>query len=282
IAETNVGEVWSAANATKNEDLIGVCAPLVARNWNIFRTSRLFYMNTEIKGMMSLLECPWMSQESATSKMKALLLWRNASRDDEVRTARTTAFRDMVSLLRIQDTPDLVTDLFEEDINIPVKWRRWLAEGRKTAEKQPIASSSMPSSSMEVKKQSFDQERLATFEYTENAAQVRILNPENSELEIKLQLPEIEFTNIFAFQNKLVFIGGLEIKNNPFTRRVDLMDVSTGQVSPLPDMIIVIQSSVGVGTENEIFVFGKDIFLGSYQWFVNQFYNAASGRRVIF
>ncbi|VUZ48084.1 unnamed protein product [Hymenolepis diminuta] len=160
--------------------------------------------------------------------------------------------------------------------------RRWLAEGRKTAEKQPIASSSMPSSSMEVKKQSFDQERLATFEYTENAAQVRILNPENSELEIKLQLPEIEFTNIFAFQNKLVFIGGLEIKNNPFTRRVDLMDVSTGQVSPLPDMIIVIQSSVGVGTENEIFVFGKDIFLGSYQWFVNQFYNAASGRRVIF
>ncbi|VUZ48105.1 unnamed protein product, partial [Hymenolepis diminuta] len=135
----------------------------------------------------------------------------------------------------------------------------------------------MPSSSTEVKGQSFDQERLATFEYTENAAQVRIVNPERSKEENKFQIPEIECTNIFAFQNKLVFIGSLEIKNNPFTRRVDLMDLSTGQVSSLPDMINVVQSAVGVGTENEIFVFGKGIFLRSLPWFPNQLYEAASG-----
>ncbi|VUZ40681.1 unnamed protein product, partial [Hymenolepis diminuta] len=111
IEETNACEVWLAANATKNEVLIGVCAPLVATNWEMFRTSRLFHVNTEIKGIMSLLGCPRMAQESATSKVKALLEWRNASRDDEVRTARTTAFRDMVSLLGIQDTPDLINDL---------------------------------------------------------------------------------------------------------------------------------------------------------------------------
>ncbi|VUZ40682.1 unnamed protein product, partial [Hymenolepis diminuta] len=111
IEETNMSEVWSAANATKNEVLIGVCAPLVAMNWEMFRTSRLFHMNTEIKGMMSLLGCLRMAQESVTSNVKALLEWRNASRDDKVRSARTTAFRDMVSLLGIQDTPDF-TDLF--------------------------------------------------------------------------------------------------------------------------------------------------------------------------
>ncbi|VUZ48093.1 unnamed protein product [Hymenolepis diminuta] len=33
IEETNVSEVWSAANATKNEFLVEVCAPLVAVNW---------------------------------------------------------------------------------------------------------------------------------------------------------------------------------------------------------------------------------------------------------
>ncbi|VUZ56210.1 unnamed protein product, partial [Hymenolepis diminuta] len=47
IEETNVSEVWSVANATENEVLIGVCAPLVAMNWNMFRTSRHFHMNTE-------------------------------------------------------------------------------------------------------------------------------------------------------------------------------------------------------------------------------------------
>ncbi|VUZ44514.1 unnamed protein product [Hymenolepis diminuta] len=67
-------------------------------NWEMFRTSRLFHVTTEIKGMMSLLGCPRMAQESAILKVKALLTWRSASTDDEVRTTRTTAFRGMVSL----------------------------------------------------------------------------------------------------------------------------------------------------------------------------------------
>ncbi|VUZ56645.1 unnamed protein product, partial [Hymenolepis diminuta] len=46
IEETNVSEVWLAANATKNEVLIGVYAPLVTMNWEMFATSRLFHVNT--------------------------------------------------------------------------------------------------------------------------------------------------------------------------------------------------------------------------------------------
>ncbi|VUZ40734.1 unnamed protein product, partial [Hymenolepis diminuta] len=114
IEETNVNDVWSVANATKNEFLIEVCSPLVAMNWEMFRTSRFFHMNTEIEGMMSLLGCPRMARESTITKLKALIEWRNASRDDEEYTARTTAFRDMVSLPGIQVTPDLIMDLFVE------------------------------------------------------------------------------------------------------------------------------------------------------------------------
>ncbi|VDL63640.1 unnamed protein product [Hymenolepis diminuta] len=118
IDEKNVSEVWSAANVTKNEDLIGLCTPLVARNWKNFRTFRHFHVATEIKGMMNLLGCPQMARESAKSKVEALIRWRNASRDDEERTARTNAFRDMVSLLRIQDTPELITDLFVDCLRV--------------------------------------------------------------------------------------------------------------------------------------------------------------------
>ncbi|VUZ56643.1 unnamed protein product [Hymenolepis diminuta] len=78
IEETNVSEVWSATNTTKNEVLIGVCAPLVAMNLKMFRTSRLFHVTTEIKGMMNLLGCPRMAQASTTSKVEAPLEWRNA------------------------------------------------------------------------------------------------------------------------------------------------------------------------------------------------------------
>uniref|UniRef100_A0A158QGD7 Protein kinase domain-containing protein n=1 Tax=Hymenolepis diminuta TaxID=6216 RepID=A0A158QGD7_HYMDI len=88
--ETNVSEVWSAAIATLYEVLIGMCASLVAMNWEKFRTSRLFHVIAEIEGMMSLTGCPRMAEV------------------------------DMVSLPEIQDAPDIITDLFVEGIDIPV------------------------------------------------------------------------------------------------------------------------------------------------------------------
>ncbi|VUZ38652.1 unnamed protein product, partial [Hymenolepis diminuta] len=185
----------------------------------------------------------------------------------------------MVSLLGIQDTPDLITDLFMKGIAIPIGWRRCLAAGLKTAMEQPIASSSMPSSSIEANGQSPEsQERLAIFEHKANTTRVCILNPECTEVEIEHQLPLRGYTNIFPFQNKLVFIGDWLSEKEPGSRRVDLMDLSTGQVSPLPDMMNAICSPVGVGTENEIFVFGTEILSDSPERFSNEVYEVASGK----
>ncbi|VUZ48192.1 unnamed protein product [Hymenolepis diminuta] len=72
----------------------------------------------------------------------------------------------------------------------------------------------MPSSSIEAKGQSSEsQERLATLGSVVNVTLVCILNLECSEVEIELQLPERECANVFACQNKLVFIGDWRSKN---------------------------------------------------------------------
>ncbi|VDL64114.1 unnamed protein product [Hymenolepis diminuta] len=130
--------------------------------------------------------------------------------------------------------------------------RKWLAEAWKTAKKQPIASSSMPSSSTKSKEQSTEsQKRLASFGRT----QLCILNPECCDVEIEHQLPFRGHVNVVAFRNKLVFISG-------GSRRVNLMDLSTGQLSSLPNMINDRCLPVGVAPENEIFVFGTLVFPG--------------------
>ncbi|VDL63204.1 unnamed protein product [Hymenolepis diminuta] len=140
---------------------------------------------------------------------------------------------------------------------------RWLAEAWKTAKKQTIASSSMPSSSTEAKGQStkYGDFRFSLFESQERLAtlgpkRVCILNPECTEVEIEHQLPVRGYRNVVAFQNKLVFIGGRRSENNPDSKGVDVMDISTGQVSSLPDMIKARYFSDAVATENQIFVFG--------------------------
>ncbi|VUZ48108.1 unnamed protein product, partial [Hymenolepis diminuta] len=216
-------------------------------NWEMFRTPRPFYVTTDTKG------CPGLAWESAKSEMEAPSEWRNASIDDEIRTAHPSAFRDMVSLSGIQDTHGVITEFFVEGMDIPVEWREWLAEGRKTARKQPIASS-LKTSSTEAKGHcSESHERLTTFVSIENATQVWILNRECSAVEIELQLRGRKCTTVFTFQDKLVFMGGWQSENVTGSRNVDLMDISTGQVSSIPDMIKARNSPVGVATENEIF-----------------------------
>ncbi|VUZ56203.1 unnamed protein product, partial [Hymenolepis diminuta] len=185
----------------------------------------------------------------------------------------------MISLLGIEDTSELISNLFVEGIDIPVEWRRWLAEARKTAKKQPIPSTSMPSFSPEEKGQSFEsQERLATFEGLIDATRVCILNREYSEVEIELLFPERECTTVFTFQEKLVFMGRPRSKKEPGSRRVDLMDPSTGQVSSLSDMITARYFPFGVATENEIFVCDIEVILDSPDCFSKEVYEAALGR----
>ncbi|VUZ43748.1 unnamed protein product, partial [Hymenolepis diminuta] len=250
-----------------------MCAPLVAMNWEMFATSRLFHVNTEIEGMMSLLSCSRMAQESGASIVKALLDWRNASRDDEARTARTTAFRDMVSLPGIQDTSKIITDLFVKGIDIPAEWRLCLAEGRKTEKEEPIASSSMPTISTEPKGQNPEsRERLAIFERRNNVTRLSIYNAECSKVETELKLPYSECTKVLAFQNKLVFIGG-----NPDSKRVGMIDPSTGRVSSLPNMINARHFPACEATENEIFVFSS-FSRNSPGVYLSEVYETASGR----
>ncbi|VDL52293.1 unnamed protein product [Hymenolepis diminuta] len=71
--ETEVSEDWSAANPTKNEDLIGVYSILVTMKWEMLKTSRIFHVNAEIKDVMSLLDCPRMTQKSPTPKVECYL-----------------------------------------------------------------------------------------------------------------------------------------------------------------------------------------------------------------
>ncbi|VDL63387.1 unnamed protein product [Hymenolepis diminuta] len=175
--------------------------------------------------------------------------------------------------------PHKATQRFQRNTCVITTWR-WLAEARKTAKKQPIPSTSMPSFSPEEKGQSFEsQERLATFEGLIDATRVCILNREYSEVEIELLFPERECTTVFTFQEKLVFMGRPRSKKEPGSRRVDLMDPSTGQVSSLSDMITARYFPFGVATENEIFVCDIEVILDSPDCFSKEVYEAALGRR---
>ncbi|VUZ41109.1 unnamed protein product, partial [Hymenolepis diminuta] len=86
--------------------------------------------------------------------------------------------------------------------------------------------------------------------YPAHPKQLCIFSLECSEVQIELQLHERECTDVFTFPDKLIFIGGWRSHNNPGSKGVDVMHISTGQVLSLPDMVKDRCSPVGVRTEN--------------------------------
>ncbi|VUZ38813.1 unnamed protein product [Hymenolepis diminuta] len=108
---------------------------------------------------------------------------------------------------------------------------RWLAEARKTAEKQPIASSSMPSPSTEAEGQSSEnQERLAKFDYIEMALKMCILNSKCSKVYIQHRLPVEDDYIAFAFQSELLAAVGCGEKVNG----MEMLHVAAGGLMYIP------------------------------------------------
>ncbi|VUZ39998.1 unnamed protein product [Hymenolepis diminuta] len=131
----------------------------------------------------------------------------------------------------------------------------------------------MPSPSTEPKEQtSTSGERLAIFRRQNNDMHVWVYNTECSKVDVEHKIPAKRFTKIFAFQYKLVLIGGI-----PESRSVDLFNPSTGQISPLPDMIHTRESPTCEATENEIFVFSCSSPISAGAFF-SEVYETASGR----
>ncbi|VDL62508.1 unnamed protein product [Hymenolepis diminuta] len=152
-----------------------------------------------------------------------------------------------------------------------------LAHGRKTAKGEPIVSSSMPSTSTGPEGQtSVSTERLAILARQNNALRLWVYNTECSKVDVKLKIPDKGYTKIFAFQNRLVLIGG-----DPESRSVDLFDPSTGQISSLPDMIHSRHLPACATTESEIFVF-CGFPENSDGVHINEVFETTSGRRVTF
>ncbi|VUZ38688.1 unnamed protein product, partial [Hymenolepis diminuta] len=96
-------------------------------------------------------------------------------------------------------------------------------------------------------------ERLVTRKILFGDTVVSIFNAECSDLETELKLPDRICWRIGSFQNKILFIGGWEEgRDNPWSSRVELMDLSTGRLSPLPNMVNARKRPASVTTENEI------------------------------
>lgn len=125
VNNDNATEVWLAANATKNEILIGACAHLVVLNWAIFSRNNLIGVNTEVIGIKEIVKCTQTSGITLKAKLNLISAWISSARDAEERDTRIEAFHNLIQLLQIQQTPDIFVDLYadSDEMQLPIESR---------------------------------------------------------------------------------------------------------------------------------------------------------------
>ena len=102
IADFDLTQVWSLANATANMDLIEACLPLIQEQIDDLITNEAFIRGTEIDGMRSLIACMRGSGLEEDVKLNAITSWINAPTSVSDRSDREECFEDFLPLLDVE------------------------------------------------------------------------------------------------------------------------------------------------------------------------------------
>ncbi|KAM3172215.1 hypothetical protein ACTXT7_015010 [Hymenolepis weldensis] len=110
VSNKNIIEIWSVANATRNEELIEICIPVIRANFQDLATNSRFCTSMEPDGMAVILSDPliekWNFNVSSDKmdveqgpKLKAFSIWLNNSTSDEALDERVNRFQTLLDLL---------------------------------------------------------------------------------------------------------------------------------------------------------------------------------------
>lgn len=96
----NLKDIWSAASATGNVELINYCAPMIAGNLNVLKNSPNFLAFISGKEFKNLLKEGTFKSLSEEDKLLMISLWINAGKGSE-KLAREQYFESLIDHLEL-------------------------------------------------------------------------------------------------------------------------------------------------------------------------------------
>nr|CDS34240.2 intracisternal A particle promoted polypeptide [Hymenolepis microstoma] len=123
----NLMEVWSAGNVTSNNDLIDVCIPRIAGDFERLASSQRFFQYVGVEQLPLILKSPWICDGNEAIKFKALCTWLHASSLTLERSKREKDFHRLLELINLNKLPKefvIETSVSGSDFNLSENARR--------------------------------------------------------------------------------------------------------------------------------------------------------------
>ncbi|KAM7539471.1 hypothetical protein Aperf_G00000050930 [Anoplocephala perfoliata] len=114
ISANNLIDVWNAANVTANNELLGYCTPIIARNFNSPKISPEFFTFTRVESLKHLLKESTISSLPEEDKLLAISSWINAEN-----STRERYFKSLIHELDLGRLPsDFIIDILTDKVRI--------------------------------------------------------------------------------------------------------------------------------------------------------------------
>ncbi|VDL28050.1 unnamed protein product [Hymenolepis diminuta] len=251
----NLKDVWSAASATGNVELINYCAPIIAGNLNVLKNSPNFLAFISGKEFKNLLKEGIFESLSEEDKLLMISLWIKAGEGDE-KLEREQHFESLIDHLELgKFSSEFIIDVLtnNEGIDLPKSLIDYFVATWKEKQRSQCESSKLGIKEevyiYGVKPQS-SQEILTKLPYQDGG----------SSMEFNLiNAPEC---CIIGFRSSIYFIGGSFVDGSVHST-VKKVNPQSGKLVKLASMIFNRSEHSVAANEKSIFVFGGIIDSGS-------------------
>ncbi|VDO04989.1 unnamed protein product [Rodentolepis nana] len=98
-------EVWSAGNITSNFNLIDLCIPRIACDFERLASSKRFLQHVGDNQLQILLQSPWICDKNEATKFKTLCTWLHGSCLNVDRTEREKHFERLLDMIDLNELP---------------------------------------------------------------------------------------------------------------------------------------------------------------------------------
>uniref|UniRef100_A0A5K3FX10 BTB domain-containing protein n=1 Tax=Mesocestoides corti TaxID=53468 RepID=A0A5K3FX10_MESCO len=250
LSVENVEIFWSIANATLNSELMGICVPVIADNFDDFTGRSTFNASTDAEYLALLLKDDRLCGVPEYSKLRVIATWCAAAATEDGEKYQVDCFKDLVQSIDLRKfSIDVCAKLCASNQmnNLPEECSAWMSSKTSPRSSQ-VASSPRNAFRDYLVAYQLPPHHSSMYEF-EN-----ILG-EKTDVNLNFQVSSLQGCLVTFFKDSIYFTGGYHW-NGSISDRVDRVNPFSGSVSRVSPMSHARYGHCAAANDQYLFVFG--------------------------
>uniref|UniRef100_A0A5K3FYZ5 BTB domain-containing protein n=1 Tax=Mesocestoides corti TaxID=53468 RepID=A0A5K3FYZ5_MESCO len=238
LSEENVEIFWTIANATMNCELMSICVPVTAGNFDGFTSRSTFNTSTDAEILALMLKDDRLYDVPEDSKLRVIASWCAAAAEEEDTKFQVDCFKDLVESINLKKfSMEACASLYASSPmkGLPEECRVCLISAWMSAK-----TSTRPSDVASSQRNAF-RDYVVTYQFRDDNSKALLFNDaleEKTDVNLKFEVPSRPGCAVTFFKDSIYIIGGRD-SDGCASSKVDKVNPFSGDISSVSPMNVV-------------------------------------------